>query len=93
MAAKTSEFGFVECADLPALSYQTATAPVGGEATGAVKAGGSGYTEEGPGYPARRSKLKNQVRNNCPEAQCPEVQCPDCNSGGVMATYRQGVRP
>ena len=71
--------------DIPP-SRITATAPVGGEETGAVKAGGSGHTEEGPGYPACRSKLKNQVRNNCPEAQCPEVQCPDCNSGGVMAT-------
>ena len=32
---------------------------------------------EWPRYPARRSNLRNQVRDNCPEAQCPKVQCPE----------------
>ena len=32
------------------------------------------------------SKLLNQVRDNCPEAQCPEVQCPDFNSGVLYGT-------
>ena len=32
------------------------------------------------------SRLLNQVRDNCPEAQCPEVQCPDFNSGVLYRT-------
>ena len=55
---------------------QKATAPVGG-VTGAV--GGLDVPRWGLG--TQPSKLKNQVRDSCPEAQCPEVQCPDFNSG------------
>ena len=44
--------------------------------TGAVPRLGALDDREEARGPARPSKLKNQVRDNCPEAQCPEVQCP-----------------
>ena len=40
----------------------------------------------------KQSKLRSQVRDNCPEAHCPGVQCPDFNSDGVMTTYPTGSK-